>query len=229
MLVHRAYRGTDTPADLERLLSFYRAGLQTGSFETGIQAAVERMLTSPKFLIRTEPDPAVAARGAVYRVSDLDLASRLSFFLWSSIPDDELLRVAGQGRLKDPAVLEQQTLRMLADPKAEALVENFAGQWLYLRNLRDMIPNSVDFPISTIISAGPWAAKPSYSCERHARGWQRAGSDDGQLHLPQRAAGPALRDSEHLRQPLPARHADRRKPARVIGKGKRPYGDLPHR
>jgi mono/diheme cytochrome c family protein len=145
-LVHRAYRGTDTPADLERLLSFYSAGRQTGSFETGIQAAVERMLASPKFLIRTEPDPAGAARGSIYRVSDLELASRLSFFLWSSIPDDELLRVAGQGRLKNPDVLEQQTLRMLADPKAEALVDNFAGQWLYLRNLRDIIPNSVDFP-----------------------------------------------------------------------------------
>jgi mono/diheme cytochrome c family protein len=145
-LLHRAYRGTDTPADLERLLSFYRAGRQTGSFETGIQAAVERMLASPKFLIRAEPDPAGAARGSIYRVSDLDLASRLSFFLWSSIPDDELLRVASQGRLKDPAILEQQTRRMLADPKAQALVDNFAGQWLYLRNLRDMIPNSVDFP-----------------------------------------------------------------------------------
>jgi hypothetical protein len=145
-LVHRAYRGTDTVADIQRLMDFYRTGRQTESFESGVQEALERMLASPKFLIRAERDPATVAPGAVYRVSDLDLASRLSFFLWSSIPDDELLRVASEGRLKNPAVLEQQTRRMLADPKAEALVTNFAGQWLYLRNLRGMIPNSVDFP-----------------------------------------------------------------------------------
>jgi hypothetical protein len=145
-LVHRAYRGTDTAEDLQRLMAFYNAGRKTGSFETGIQAALERVLASPKFLIRAERDPSGIAPGAVYRVSDLDLASRLSFFLWSSIPDDELLQIATQGRLRNPAVLEQQTRRMLADPKAEALITNFAGQWLYLRNLRDMIPNSVDFP-----------------------------------------------------------------------------------
>jgi hypothetical protein len=145
-LAHRAYRGTDTASDLQRLMSFYRAGRQGGSFDAGIQGALERILASPKFLIRAERDPAGASAGAVFRVTDLDLASRLSFFLWSSISDDELLQVASQGRLKDPAVLEQQTRRMLADPKADALVTNFAGQWLYLRNLRDMIPNSVDFP-----------------------------------------------------------------------------------
>jgi mono/diheme cytochrome c family protein len=145
-LVHRAYRGSDTATDLQRLLVFYRAGRQAGGFDAGIQAALERMLASPKFLIRAERDPANANPGAIYRVSDLDLASRLSFFLWSSIPDDELLRVAGEGKLKNPVVLEQQARRMLSDPKAEALITNFAGQWLYLRNLRDMIPNSVDFP-----------------------------------------------------------------------------------
>ena len=145
-LVHRAYRGSDTATDLQRLLVFYRAGRQAGGFDAGIQAALERMLASPKFLIRAERDPANANPGTIYRVSDLDLASRLSFFLWSSIPDDELLRVAREGKLKNPVVLEQQTRRMLSDPKAEALITNFAGQWLYLRNLRDMIPNSVDFP-----------------------------------------------------------------------------------
>jgi hypothetical protein len=145
-LVHRAYRGTDTTADLQRLLTFYRTGRQAGTFDAGIQVALERMLASPKFLIRAERDPAGATSGAIYPVNDLDLASRLSFYLWSSIPDDELLRIAGQGKLKNPVVLEQQARRMLADPKAEALIANFAGQWLYLRNLRDMIPNSVDFP-----------------------------------------------------------------------------------
>jgi len=145
-LVHRAYRGTDTPGDLQRLLAFYRTGRQSGTFDSGIQEALQRILAGPKFLIRAERDPASAVPGSVTRISDLDLASRLSFFLWSSIPDDELLRIASQGRLSNPIVLEQQTRRMLADSKAEALVTNFAGQWLYLRNLRDMIPNSVDFP-----------------------------------------------------------------------------------
>ena len=145
-LVHRAYRGTDTPGDLQRLLAFYRTGRQSGTFDSGIQEALQRILAGPKFLIRAERDPASAIPGSVTRISDLDLASRLSFFLWSSIPDDELLRIASQGRLSNPIVLEQQTRRMLADSKAEALVTNFAGQWLYLRNLRDMIPNSVDFP-----------------------------------------------------------------------------------
>jgi hypothetical protein len=145
-LMHRAYRGTDNDSDLQRLLAFYRIGRQAGSFDSGIRAAVERILASPKFLIRAERDPANSAPRSVHPVSDLDLASRLSFFLWSTIPDDELLRTAEQGRLKDPAVLEQQTRRMLADPKSGALIDNFAGQWLYLRNLRGMIPNSEDFP-----------------------------------------------------------------------------------
>ncbi len=117
-----------------------------GGFERGVQMALERTLASPKFLFRAEHDPAEAVSGRPYRIGDLDLASRLSFFLWSSIPDDELLRVASSGKLHEPGVLELQVRRMLSDPKAEALVTNFAGQWLYLRNLRDMIPNSVDFP-----------------------------------------------------------------------------------
>jgi hypothetical protein len=144
-LVHRAYRGLETPADLQRLMEFYQKGAQ-GGFERGVQMALERTLASPKFLFRAERDPAGALPGKPYRIGDLDLASRLSFFLWSSIPDDELLRLASAGKLHDPGVLELQVRRMLSDPKADALVTNFAGQWLYLRNLRDMIPNSVDFP-----------------------------------------------------------------------------------
>src|SRR6185436_10567332 len=98
------------------------------------------------FAFRVERDPANLQTGTIYRVSDLELASRLSFFLWSSIPDDQLLRVAASGTLHTPAVLNQQVRRMLADPKADALVSNFAGQWLYLRNLKSLQPNSLEFP-----------------------------------------------------------------------------------
>ena len=142
----RAYRGPVSDKDLETLLSFYQIGRNRSNFEYGIENALRLILASPKFIFRYQPDPAGAAPGSVYRVSDLELASRLSFFLWSSIPDDQLLDLAAQGKLKDPAVLEQQVKRMLADPRAEALVTNFAGQWLYLRNLQSVSPNEDDFP-----------------------------------------------------------------------------------
>jgi cytochrome c551/c552 len=145
-LVHRAYRGLDTAADLDRLMGFYKSGRTEGDFEAGVRSALQRLLSSPKFAFRAERDPANVAVGVPYRISDLELASRLSFFLWSSIPDDELLTVASQGKLKNAATLDQQVKRMLADPKAEAMVANFAGQWLYLRNLKNQIPNSLEFP-----------------------------------------------------------------------------------
>jgi mono/diheme cytochrome c family protein len=134
-LARRAYRGPVTAAEIDTLMEFYRKGRQAGDFESGIQEAVARVLVAPRFVYRAEEEPAAIASGQVYRVSDIDLASRLSFFLWSSIPDDELLEVAGKGRLRDPKVLNQQVKRMLADPKGDALIENFAGQWLYLRDL----------------------------------------------------------------------------------------------
>jgi len=144
-LAHRAYRGLSTDADLQRLMEFYESGRHSAnSFDAGIEMALERILASPKFVFRTERDPANATPGTIYPISELELASRLSFFLWSTIPDDELLQLASQGRLKKR--LDEQVHRMLADPKAEAMVANFAGQWLYLRNLRTMVPNSVDFP-----------------------------------------------------------------------------------
>jgi hypothetical protein len=145
-LARRAFREPVTEAAMQPLLAFYKSGRQEGSFDLGIERALQLILASPKFVFRAERDPAALAPGTVYRVSDVELASRLSFFLWSSIPDDELMAEASAGRLKDPSVLQRQTRRMLADPKAEALVSNFAGQWLHLRNLRNAQPHADDFP-----------------------------------------------------------------------------------
>jgi hypothetical protein len=142
-LAQRAYRRPVTAADLDLLLPFYRDGRQKGQFETGIQLALRRLLTSPSFLFRAEADP---QNGDAVRISDIDLASRLSFFLWSSIPDDTLLNLASRNRLHEPAVLEEQMRRMVADPRADAMSENFAGQWLHLRNLDGIHPNTDEFP-----------------------------------------------------------------------------------
>ncbi|HTB17627.1 MAG TPA: DUF1592 domain-containing protein, partial [Bryobacteraceae bacterium] len=145
-LARRAYRQPLANADLETLVQFYQSGKRDGGFESGIEFALDRILASPKFLFRVERDPAGSTAGDSYRVSDAELASRLSFFLWSSIPDDELLGLASEGKLKNPAVFDRQVRRMLADPKSQALVDNFAGQWLQLRNLRNVQPNSDLFP-----------------------------------------------------------------------------------
>jgi cytochrome c553 len=141
-----AYRQPATDDDLQLLLEFYQAGRARGNFDTGIQQALQRMIAGPKFVFRIEHDRAGVAPGVPHRISDYDLASRLSFFLWSTIPDEELLRLAKQGTLGEPAVLDAQVRRMLADPKARALVSNFADQWLQVRNLRNIVPNSAAFP-----------------------------------------------------------------------------------
>jgi len=145
-LGRRAFRRPLEAPEVDRLLAFYRDGRARGDFEKGIQLAVRGVLASPKFLMRAERDPENVRPGDNYRVSDLELASRLSFFLWSSIPDDELLELAGRGRLSDPATYGSQVRRMLADPRARALVANFAGQWLYLRNVRTSTPDKNEFP-----------------------------------------------------------------------------------
>jgi cytochrome c551/c552 len=146
-LARRAYRRPLKDSDLEEPLSFYqRRRNNNGSFDAGIESALQLILASPEFLFRFEPDPSNAAADTPYRIDDVALASRLSFFLWSSIPDDTLLNLAAQGKLKDPAVLDQQVKRMLADPKAEALADNFAEQWLFLRNLKNSAPNLDTFP-----------------------------------------------------------------------------------
>jgi len=145
-LARRAYRQPVTGADVRPIMSFYESGRHSGGFESGIELALERILASPRFVFRIERDPAGVLPGTAYRINDLDLASRLSFFLWSSIPDDELLKVASQGKLRNPVVFDREVERMLADPRAESLVTNFAGQWLQLRNLRNVQPNTDDFP-----------------------------------------------------------------------------------
>ena len=145
-LARRVYRRPATEDDLQRLLPFYDKGVAEAGFERGVQRMVERLLVSPEFLFRIERDPVGVAADSSYRVSDLELASRLSFFLWSSIPDDELLDQAVSGDLRDPAVLDDQVRRMLADPKSEALVSNFAEQWLFLRDVDAKEPDPAFFP-----------------------------------------------------------------------------------
>ena len=145
-LARRAYRRPVTAGDLDRLLPFYERGRAEGGFERGVQRAVERLLLSPEFLFRVERTPEGARAGDVYAVSDLELASRLSFFLWSSIPDDELLDAAVRGGLREPGALDAQVRRMLADPRSAALVDNFAEQWLFLRDIDAKEPDALFFP-----------------------------------------------------------------------------------
>ncbi len=158
-LARRAFRRPVTAADIQPLYAFYEKGrgsstgapAKTGDFETGIQKALEALLVAPEFLFRIEQDPARAEPGKAYRVSDLELASRLSFFLWSSIPDDQLLDLAERGRLKNPTILQQQVQRMLADPRSDALISNFAGQWLHLRNVEQVKPDPDIFPFDEFL------------------------------------------------------------------------------
>jgi mono/diheme cytochrome c family protein len=146
-LARRAYRRAAAPDDVQTLLAFYKQGRANGNFDEGISAAVERVLVSPDFLFRIELDPSMPAPAATYRVSDIELASRLSFTLWSSIPDDTLLDLATQNKLHEPAVLEQQVTRMFADPRTRAsLIRNFFGDWLQTRNVWLLNPDGTKFP-----------------------------------------------------------------------------------
>jgi len=146
-LARRAYRRPVTDADLKILMDFYSEGRATGTFESGVELALQRILVSPSFLFRTEFESGFSrtSKSNIYRVSDLTLASRLSFFLWSSIPDEELLDLAQKGKLREPAILAQQTRRMLADPKSQTLTTNFAGQWLGLRELAKVETSAKNF------------------------------------------------------------------------------------
>jgi hypothetical protein len=145
-LTRRAYRRPTNDADIADLWPFYTQGRTENGFDTGIERAMERLLVSPQFLFRVEHEAANAASGATFRISDIELASRLSFFLWSSIPDDELLNVAAQGQLHTPAVLEREVRRMLRDTRSASLVTNFAEQWLFVRDIEAKQPDGLVFP-----------------------------------------------------------------------------------
>ncbi len=145
-LMRRAYRRPIVDADFSKPMELYRQARKAGTFDAGIEMALSAVLVNPQFLFRIEPDPPGNAPDSVYRVPDIQLASRLSFFLWSSIPDDELLDLAEHGQLSEPGVLRRQTLRMLADPRSQSLVTNFAAQWLHLRNLDSITPDLRLFP-----------------------------------------------------------------------------------
>jgi hypothetical protein len=144
-IAHHAYRRPISADDLPQLMALYKQGASTGGFESGVRLALQKVLVSPEFIFRAELDPANQPAGTVHRLGDVELASRLSFFLWSSIPDDELLAVAERGQLSDPAMLEHQVQRMMADPRSQALVQNFIGQWLFLRNIPKMQPDLTAF------------------------------------------------------------------------------------
>ena len=145
-LARKAYRRPVTNADVGVLMDFYASGRRDGTFDDGIEKALRRLLADPEFVYRREIAPATVPAGGTYRISDVALASRLSFFLWSSMPDDELLALAEQGRLREPAVLEQRVRRMVADPRSSELIDNFAGQWLNLRALDTVQPNPGVYP-----------------------------------------------------------------------------------
>jgi len=145
-LAHRAYRRPISSADITPLMKIFEHGREGADFDHGIEAALQAVLVSPSFLFMAQNDPPRSAPGSVHRITDVELATRLSYFLWSSIPDPELLSVAERGRLSKPEVLKRQVARMLADPKSKALTQNFAGQWLYLRRLEYQKPDRRVFP-----------------------------------------------------------------------------------
>ena len=157
----RAYRRPLSETDLSELLEYYRGGLEAGGFEEGIRSAITGVLASPYFLYRGERIPRGSSAGEVYEITDLELASKLSFFLWNSIPDDELLELAVRGELGDPAVLEKQVERMLSDPRAETLAANFVHQWLDLRRLEEVVPDAAVFPYA----AGSGDPRPDFVTE----------------------------------------------------------------
>ncbi len=160
-IASRAFRAPQRPENLADVLRFYERGQEEGGFEAGIQQALSRVLIDPRFLFRFEVESAAAAPGDAFSVSDMELASRLSFFLWSSIPDAQLIDLAVKKELHRPEVLATQVRRMLADPKAYALVENFAGQWLHLRELATVTPEVA--LASMRICVTPSSRKPASS------------------------------------------------------------------
>jgi hypothetical protein len=183
-LARKAYRRPVTEKDIAPLLHFYEEGRKAGSFEGGIENALVAMLSSIRFLYRVEPPPAGAKPGSIYRLTDTELASRLAFFLWSSIPDEALLKAAEQGRLSDPESLEHEVRRMLSDPRSNTLTTNFVFQWLKIRDMA---------------ARGNGAVRR----KRLPRRPQPGGPAERQLYLCQRASGCALRHRERAGRSIP--------------------------
>ena len=218
-LVHRAYRRPATEADLAELMPFYKDGKAAGEnnkadFDLGIEKATERLLVSPQFLYRIEREPANATAGSTWRVNDSELASRLSFFLWSSIPDDRLLELAEQNKLHEPAVLLAQVRRMIDDPRAASLVTNFAEQWLYLRDIESKQPDEILFPeFDQTLREAMREETELFLFERVPRESQRSRTSFRQLHIPQRTPRAPLRHFGNSRQLLPPLYISRRQPS----------------
>ena len=226
-LARRAYRRPLTGSDVEPLLDLYRAGRSDGGFEAGIGLALEGVLSSPHFLIRVESDPDGVAPGTVYRLSDVELASRLSFFLWRSIPDDELLDLAAEGRLSEPATLSEQVRRMLGDRRATRFMDDFVEQWLQVRNLRSHEPDRRLFRGFDPTLRDAMVRETKLFFESQVRGGQadsRAAAR--RLHVPERAPGAALRDRRRLRESPAPRDPGRRPALRAARARQRPHRHL---
>ena len=210
-LARRAYRRQVTNDDVQALLGFYSRARAAGNFDSGIRAALERVLVSPDFLYRVEFDPAKVAAGEVYRIPDVELASRLSFFLWSSIPDDQLLDLAIQGKLREPAVLEQQVRRMLASPRARtSLVQNFFEEWLQTRNVWLLKPENTKFPWFDDNLRIAFVKETELFLDAQLKE-DRSVVDllTSNETFRQRATGPTLWNSRYLREHFPAGYAHR--------------------
>ena len=203
-LARQAFRRPVSDRDVQRLMDLYESGRQERDFDSGIRMAAHALVADPEFLFRFERTPAGVLPGSNYRVSDLELASRLSYFLWSSAPDEELLTLASADRLSDSATLEQQVRRMLAAPRADALTTSFASHWLRLQNLKDSHPDVLSLPRLGSEPVRVNAPRNRVVLRQHrARGPVHRRSSHGGLHVRRSEAGSALRDPERHWQAVP--------------------------
>ncbi len=199
-----AYRRPATATDIDELMPFYDQGARVGGFEGGVRNAVQAMLSSLHFLFRVEEVPAAAKAGTAYRINDFDLASRLSFFLWGTIPDRELIDVARRGELARPEVFDKHVRRMLADRRSEALATRFASQWLRLQDLHKVEPDALSFPYYDELLATAMERETQLLFDHLVRADRPAHrAADGRLHVRQRAPRAALRHRRRERTGLP--------------------------
>ena len=226
-LARQAYRKPVTDSDVEELLSAYQMGRNRGDFESGVRMGLQTILAHPEFVFRFERTPANVPLGSIFRINDLELASRLSYFLWSSSPDAELIALAAQGKLHEPAVLEKQTRRMLADSKSKALGENFAGQWLYLRNLKTLQPDVYLYPDSDDNLFESMRKETELFFDSFLREDRNVVEmlTANYTFVDERLAK-ALRHPEHRWERVPAGDADGREPFWSAGAGKHSFGNV---